>query len=391
MSTERRTLVIVFAIALGLRVLYAAVAANQPDAVPDPHTSDLAYAEKITSGTEWITTPYSPKAPGYPALLAVLYLLGFKQLWLTMFLQAVLGALTVVVFYRMCGTVLRGPIALVAALWFAASVHHMQYTNLFTPDALVVLLLIGVLSLVIRPFERMRFALLAGGIYAWLIHADPQFVLLFPLFAVLIFFFKTRHRILGAQYFFLFVTAILVLSAPWAVRNTVVYRQAVPIALEASKFFRPFKVFVSNSDGAIAGIEGRVARASRTHRIETNTVEFWRFARLHDGRAFESASVQRPPEPAWSLRHNLISSLSYGLILPFFVFGGIEAFRKRDRAVLMVAATVVTYFLMRAYLGGSERARLPVDPLIILIAFYGIQALVSRYRPAAEPAAAVSQ
>ncbi|MFQ5510239.1 MAG: glycosyltransferase family 39 protein [Candidatus Krumholzibacteriia bacterium] len=371
MTPERRTILVLFAIALGLRVLYAAFASTQPDIITGAVTGDLLYAREIVAGLDWIKTPYSPLAPGYPALLAILYLLAFKQLWLVLFYQSALGAATVLVLHRMGVDLLGKTMGLVAAVWFAGAVLHMQYTSLFTRDALAVFLLLLLLFFVIRPLRRMRFGLFTGIVYAALVHVDPQFVLLFPLLAVFILFFKSRHNILNLQYFFLFTAAVFLVSVPWAVRNQVVYRQAVPIALEASKYFRPFKVFTTEADKTVSQIERKISSASRSRRVQTNTTEFWRVTRT--GESSVTPTGDRPPaEPAWSLRHNLISAVSYGLLLPFFLLGIILAVRTRNRTALMIVATALYYFLMRAYLGGSERARLVADPLIVLVAFYGV-------------------
>ncbi len=378
MTPERRTILILFAIALGVRVLYTAFAGTQPDIMSGTVTGELNYAKKIASGLEWIKTPSSPLSPGYPVLLALFYLVSFKQLWMVLFFQSALGAATVLLLHRMGVDLLGKTMGLIAALWFAASVLHMQYSSLFTRDVLAVFLLLLTMFLIGRPLKRMRFAVVTGIAYAALIHVDPQFVLLFPLFAVFILLFKSRYNILNLQYFFLFASTVFLVSAPWTIRNQVVYRQVLPVSLEASKYFRPLKVFVSEKEKTITSIEQRIGTASRTRRIQTNTMEFWRFARFADTPNNGPAGAA-PAEPAWSLRHNLISIVSYGLLLPFFLVGMFLAIRKRARPVLMIGATVLIYYVMRAYLGGGERARLLADPLIILIAFYGIVSLTQRF------------
>ncbi len=379
MTPERRTILILFAIALGLRILYAAFASTQPDIMSGVATGELGYAQKIASGIEWIKTPYSPLAPGYPIVLAALYLLAFKQLWLVLFFQSAVGAATVLLLHRIAVGFLGKTMGLVAALWFAASALHMQYTSLFTRDVVAIFLLVLMIFLIVRPLKKMRFGLVAGVVYAALIHVDPQFLLLFPLFAIFILFLKSRHNILNLQYFFLFAATVFLVSSPWAIRNQIVYRQVVPVSLEASKYFRPLKVFVSDSQKTITSIEQRIENASRSRRIQTNTVEFWRVTRFVDSPSKGSGNTVRGGKPAWSLRHNLISTVSYGLLLPFFVFGMILAIRKRNRTALMIAATILTYYVMRAYLGGSERARLAADPLIVLMAFYAVLYIVRRF------------
>jgi len=384
MLTERRILLALFAIALGLRVLYGAILTTQPALVASSATSELSHAKEITSGIRWISEPFSPRAPGYPIVLAALYLLSIKQLWLVAFYQAILGALTVVVLYRLGRLFLGVGLATIAALWFALHVYHMHISYSFERDIVVVLLLMLVLLLVVRPFKRMRYAVIAGLVYTALVHVDSQYLLLLPLFALFVLF-KTRHGLINIQYLVLFLTVVVVASIPWTVRNYAVYGQPLPIGLEATRFLRPVKVAATAPGREISDIEGKIVRASRARLIEHNAVEFWRFARFRGEKSPEETgasktTVARFLEPAWSVRHDLVSILNFGVLLPFFLLGIVVAIRERNRTGLMIAAVTVAYFLMRAFLGGNERTRLPIDPLVILLAFYGIAALVRRFR-----------
>jgi hypothetical protein len=86
------------------------------------------------------------------------------------------------------------------------------------------------------------------------------------------------------------------------------------------------------------------------------------------------------------LRHNLISIINYGVLVPFFLVGIWLSVRNRSRAGLILAVASVVYYSIRAFYGGSERARLPIEPLIILLAFYAVIELYARYRASKAPA-----
>ncbi len=369
-------MLILFAVALGLRVLYGAFLANQPDLVPSPITSDLSYAKEIATGTRWFNEPLSPRSPGYPLVLASFYVVSAKHFWLMIFLQAILGALTVVLLYRI-GTRMLGPVfAVVAALWFAFHVFHMHVGHFFHRDILSVFLLTLLVYILTRPFKRMWYGLIAGIIFAALAHVDPQFLLLLPVFAIFILF-KSRHGFLNIQYLFLFFFAAIVISLPWTMRNNTIYGQPIPIGLEARKYLRPAKSVVTNPDKGLSELESKITRASRARLIERNTVEFWRFAKF-EGDVVESAdsTFGGGLEPAWSFRHNLVSILNYGILLPFFALGLVLVVRDRNRTGLMLATVTVAFFVMRMYLGGDERIRLAVDPFIVILAFYGISWMI---------------
>ena len=115
-----------------------------------------------------------------------------------------------------------------------------------------------------------------------------------------------------------------------------------------------------------------------------NIVEMWRVVKLGRGEP-------GTPEAGWSLRHNLISLVEYGLLLPFVLVGLVFAFREKSFAGLLCAGAVAAYSLTCFVYGGSERARLAVEPLLILLAFYGITRLVGVYsKRRVNDAAAVS-
>lgn len=389
MTLQNRIVLLLFATALGLRVLYAAALSTQPDFASNVVTSDLNYAREISSGFGWITEPYSPRSPGYPVVLASLYLLSAKQLWLIKFWQAVLGALTVVFVYRMGKLFLPGTLAVIAALWFGLYVHHMHLSTIFQRDILVVFLLVLLVFYLVRPFVKMRYAPIAGLVFAFLFHVDPQFVLLLPVL-ILIILFKSRHGLINVQYLFLFLTLFIVASVPWTIRDLGVYGQPIPVGLEAERYLRPAKTAVTEPGRGLSTLERKVVSASRADFIEINAVEFWRFARFHPdipaGINPEDPGAQAFIEPAWSLRHNLVTILNFGLVLPFFLVGIVFAVRNRNRETLMLTLIVLAYFFMRSYLGANERIRISVVPFIILVAFYGLMSLIRGARATGEEA-----
>jgi hypothetical protein len=76
----------------------------------------------------------------------------------------------------------------------------------------------------------------------------------------------------------------------------------------------------------------------------------------------------------------VVSLATYGLLLPFFLLGVWFSVKSRNRTGLVLAVAVAGMYLIRAFYGGSPRARLPAEPLIILLAFYAVVELYRRYR-----------
>ncbi len=381
MTNRRRTLLALFAIAFGLRILYAVLLSTHIEINPTPITPSVKYANEISSGFSWLAEPYSPKAPGYPVLLAVVFAFTGRSLWAGIILQAILGALTIVVIFHL-GEKLGGWLTgLLAAVWFSFSIHHLHFASFLERSILESLLLVLFLYILSRPFHRMRIAIVSGVVYSALVYVDPQYLLLFPLAAAFMLARATRHTLLNMQYFFLFSSCFLVLLLPWTVRNYFVYKQPIPVALEATRYLRP----LFGGQGDRAAISSRdeqiISRPSLAERFKSNTIEFWRIARFDGEQTKEDASAAPAKTRGyWSLRHNVSSIATYGLLLPFFILGIIAAIRERNRIGWFLTLTVLYYFLMRMLFGGSIQARLPIEPLITLLACYGILYLINALR-----------
>lgn len=389
MTPDRRMLLALFSIAFGLRVLYAAVIGTTPAINPSPGTYDYYVAKEIHDNTAWIGEPFTPTAPGYPLILAAAFrVLGVRQ-WVGILMQCFFGAMTALILYRIGERCLARGAGLLSALWFAFSVHQVHFTSLFVRDTLVVFALAWFLLTVVRRFVRMRQAVWSGIVYTFLIYLDPQFLVLLPVMVVYFAVFATHHRILNVQYVFLFLVTVVLVSVPWTVRNTLVYGEVIPIGLEAQRYIEPVTGWIT--PGEDGGAASGVIKAHPEGFLQ-NSLEYWRITRF-GGPDRPAAGVQEGAsgarlEPAWSLRHNLINIVTFGVLLPLALAGLVMAWRYRNRTVLLLTLVIATHWLLHAVIGATERDRIAVEPLVILIAFYGLLAVVRTARSSPSPAAA---
>ncbi|MDH3197260.1 MAG: glycosyltransferase family 39 protein [Candidatus Krumholzibacteria bacterium] len=364
MTPDRRTLLALFAIAFGLRLLYAAVVGTSPDINPNPSSFDYRVAQRIHDNLAWIGQPFTPSAPGYPLALALVFRVLGVGLWRALIFNAAVGAAMTFFMYRIGEQRLGRNVGLFSALWLGLYVHHMHLASIVIRDTLVAGLFLWFVFIVARPFHRMRNAVWAGVLYAALTFVEPMLLLLLPIVVVFLALYATGHRILSLQYAFLFVSTVFILNVPWTIRNYAVYGEPVVIALEWSRYL-PGAV---RPDAAFAPDARRADR--RGAGLWHNAREFWRVVRSSDSPGDPARGVG--PEPAWSLRHNAISLVNYGLLLPFAIAGAVIAVRRRRGVAAVLVGFVVSYFALRLFVGGGERARLPAEPLIILLAFYGL-------------------
>ena len=378
MTPDRRTLLALFSLAFGLRILYAVVFGDDPNVVRD--TYGLRIAARMVESFDWISTPFAPTAPGYRMLLAAAFKLFGVGWWTAVLLNAVLGAITTLFVYRIGERLLGRRVGLVSALWLGLSVGQMQLASLAMRDVLVIFLLTWLAYALARPFFRMRTALWVAFLSTLLIHTEPMFLVLLPVLFVFLAWKSTHHRALSVQYVLLFTTALFAFFLPWTVRNLIVYHDVVPVALEAQRYTAPVARLLRDEGPETVAPPGSI-------RIEkpgffANEREFWRVVRLTETPG--DPARRMPAEPAWSLRHNATSLINYGVLLPFFIVGVVFAWVRRHRAALVPAAIAVSYAVLRGFLGVDDAARLWVDPMIILVAFYGLNVLLDLRTAAGE-------
>ncbi len=363
MTPDRRTLFALFALAFGVRILYAALVT--PTVVDDPTTWSFVVARRIAGSLDWIGTPFTSRAPGFILALAAWFSVVGAGLWRAIVFNAFVAAATTVFIYRIGEQRLRPGVGRVAAVWFALYAHHVHFSTLVTRDVLTVFLVMWLAHLSVRPFHRMRTAVWCGVVFTALVHVEPRFLWLGPVLAAGYALGATHHRVLNLRFAVLFVATFFALTTPWMVRNGLVYREPIPVALEAAKVLRPVgRALGWDAPGRLAPATPRAEpRATRWRRA---AVEFWRVVRLRP-----TPRAGAPAEPAWSLRHNVISLLQYGLLLPLAALAVWRGLRRRDRAVTGLATGVLAWFVVCTIWGGGEAARLPVEPILILLGVHG--------------------
>src|SRR6185295_12579628 len=95
---------------------------------------------RMAHDLSWISTPFSPKAPGYLMLLAAAFSIFGVSWWTAVGLNAFLGGLTTFFLYRV-GERRIGPRAgLIAAIWLGLSAHQIMFASFAMRDTTVTFL-----------------------------------------------------------------------------------------------------------------------------------------------------------------------------------------------------------------------------------------------------------
>lgn len=398
--------VVIILCAFSLRLIYVLQLRDSP--LFDSPTMDARYhdewAQAIASGEIFIEGPYF-RAPLYPALLATVYKVFGYSYVAPRVIQAILGALSCGLLF-LIGLRVFGRVVGAVAGFVAAGYWMLIYFDgeLLIPSLIIFLdlMLIYTLLLASKAPGRLVYGL-AGVVLGLTAIARPNVLLFGP--AVVAWLIVLYRREFGrAVTYALCVTAgCLLVIAPITIRNYLVGKDAVLIASQGGVNF-----YIGNSseaDGITAivpgtsggwwgGYYGAIERAeqARGRKLKPSEVsryyygEAWKFIREQPGaylrllgwklglfwtrweisnnKGIYFWTEQFTPVVRWL-------PLGFGVIGPLGIVGLVLCWRRRAALfplwgfVLVYMAGVVLFFC-------TARYRMPVVPVLILLAAYAV-------------------
>ncbi len=399
-SHYRRALLIIFMVALVLRMMVAVI---HPFFLPD--SADYsALGKAIAAGQTYeVHGQFASRMPGYPVFIAgFYYFFGVHHLPILL-VQAVLGALTAI-FTATLGRTISPATGLVAGaltamdplgIGFAASLlSEPLFTSLFILSLILLLRVMPPLSAgTLTRLENKWWPWAWARLWLWIVFAVVWAIAiyvraevslcLFPLLAWSIFVAKSGtarwQSILGGG---LSLLVVLLCLLPWWVRNYAIFHQ---------DFFRfstlqGISLYESVYSGATGGprqsdlvIPPSIARLNESQRDLAWTHRAFADMAQHPMRVIRLAFVKvaRTWSPWLHAKEyanpwvNAVLILWYG---PLFVLAGIGLFRYRKKSPLfgVLLIPIVYFTCMHAVFLGSVRYRVPVMPLVMVLAAIGM-------------------
>ena len=74
----------------------------------------------------------------------------------------------------------------------------------------------------------------------------------------------------------------------------------------------------------------------------------------------------------WSLKHNIVNIIFYGILLPFFIFSLIFNFNKKSLDIKYFLYIILYQCVIHTFIWSRVRYRHPIDPLIIIFGVNGM-------------------
>jgi 4-amino-4-deoxy-L-arabinose transferase-like glycosyltransferase len=356
----------------------------------------VSLAERILDGSGFVDSngTQSVRAPLFPALLAATIYLDGGDRVLGHLLGALLGVAAVWLVYGLGREIFADRrIALYGALIAALYPGSVTYSAMLETETLYIVFFLAVLLISVRLVNSPRVALAAGlGVSGGLAALTRAvFVPFFPLLLLVLWFVRIKE---GWHWFRQILVAgvlFLIVLLPWGVRNFQIHHRVVPVSTFAGQSLllgnNPFSSgttrLADGFDGWLADrIENRMGRPpEELTEIERADVS-WDIAMdyiLNHPRRFAELLVRKahvlliyPITNSDSyIPAQMIGVLSDLVLLLAAAAGWVLSSRKRAW-VRGILAICVFFAVVHIVLHAEARYRLPLTPLLCMLAGVGI-------------------
>jgi len=242
--------------------------------------------------------------------------------------------------------------------------------------------------------------------FSFLFHIDERYFSYFPLIVFLIMMFGYSDVINRVKRGAIFSLFICLLMLPWLIRNYLVHNEIVILSTRTMNITNGIfnydddivkfdhtgsrELSVLQIDSVLTGLKTHFSAGDRIPKDQIEEmrkgkfphsyssienyfnrfIDLWRPVKLSSNYYMGGFSYMGP----WSLKHNLATSLTYGILLPF-LFIGLYRLIKQNKLIFIVFSSVLVYhsiihMLFIPYT--RDRYRIPVESIVIILGIYGM-------------------
>jgi hypothetical protein len=395
-----RSLAIILGVALlGRLVVLVDVAAHRPNNWLFSHpyemgllATSLLHGHGFSSPFGIPTGPTALVAPGYPTLIAALFLVfgtdTFASEIAIIALQILVSLVTIWLMMRIARQVLDDRTAILAGAFWALSLPLLWIPAIFWETSLSACALPAMILLALRCCRRPAIAtwLLLGSFAAVVALINPA---LLPSLVAIMAGTAWHTRRVARTAPLLGLLALLLLFSPWPIRNALQFHAFIPLRSTAG-----FELWMGNRPGATGFLDeslfpmyNRQELASYVAKGEVaytsdKSAQAWQYIRAHPA-VFLDLSLRRCFR-FWSGTGNVdwprIDEL-HALLTSMLGFTGIVfLYRNHMRVFALLMALPLLLFPLPYYITHAEfRYRLNLDPLLTLLAAYAVTQIAAQW------------
>jgi 4-amino-4-deoxy-L-arabinose transferase-like glycosyltransferase len=352
-------------------------------------SNGLSFAEGNYFPTTFEDVSYMIVGPGIPLLVAGSKLIFDDPIWPVLVLNCLVSSLLVLVLYKLGKAFINAKAGLILAFWSVFNFSLIRVNNQILKEPYLITL-VPLITLMIIFLSRNRYVVLntvaSSILFSVLIHIDERYFVYFPIVVVAILLSSKVHRRL--RYALLWVAILIVSMSPWTIRNYMQFGEIVILTPRTTSFTSKLwgtnwgKNHFEDNDKRETRILYRMERANDAAvKAGVDVHEYGRIEKYY--RAFyhywkpmyvKTTFIQYGFRPVkWSFSHNLSGFVFYGVFLLFYMLGFVYAWIRRNYPILFLATIPLLHSLLHtAMIWPLERYRIPVNSLLVLVAFWFI-------------------
>jgi len=411
----RRILILFFLLSLSVRIIFGVyyylkygTSNFADDWAYIKFTEEMLRQGIFVPDISGLTQTKSGITPFYPFLIFLSFKIFGIQYLPLIILNAVFSSFITVIIYYIGKYSFNKNVGILSALWTIFYVNSVRWVPTILKENLIQFLFaLFILLLLLYLTENRSLIILTviSFIFTLLIHTDERYVVYYVVLTTVMFIVKglnIKQKMLSFVYMNIL---ILLLMLPWLIRNYEVYQRPVILSERTANitdklfgykndnyFSQEIQISDATLDSIVKGLPvydmtmynliqrgisygSYPVRYSNVQKMYTDFKELWRPFRFSNMWVSEGFR----PEGKWSFSHNISIILTYGLLLPFFLIGLYFCFKERNESLPILFGIVIIHTIIHtAFVLSQNRYRIPIDVIIIVVAFYGLTQLLSK-------------
>lgn len=354
----------------------------------------LYFGEQIALGNwnaDWPGhLPFMQVGPALPSVIAGAIKVFHNPVWPVYIYNIFLTSLVVGVLFYIGKLVFNSKVAWLLAFWGIFYVDYFKYNPHLLKEATTYLFFPMSIYLLFKSYinEHVNKYIITSAIsFTWLIHADERYIIYIPIIILSFLLNKTCKFSVSLRNSIFWLSTVFVLCTPWTMRNYHVHRQVVLISPRTTAFTS--KLWGSNllksefnSESAVYSHINRYSNAEElgmpyrvSPRLYGPTERYYRaFINFWQPTYFRPTYIQYGYRfQKWSLRHNILGLVFYGIFLPFYILGFFWLAKEKQWFGICIAVIPIFHSIIHTImLWPLERYRSPVVFCVVLVALWAI-------------------
>lgn len=333
--------------------------------------------------------PTSFRPPVYPSFLALIYKIFGRNILIARLVQAIIGSITVCLFYLIAENIFNRTTALLSGIFTALYMIFIFYTKFMLSETFFsfILALTIYLIITVKGPGLIRFFLI--GLSCGALTLTRSSGLFMPAITFIVFWNKAKTMGWPGKKTLPVTLALLISFAavitPWTVRNYMAHKAFVPISTNGGL----------NMYQAVHPVDGKIPEmgprrdavadkgfliqdeVKRNNYFLRQAIEVYKNDFRGALKSYATRFLFFWNIIDWNATDGNIINYHFIFIMPFAIFGIVFSLKNRKNAS-PILLTILYFFSLILLFQGAPRFRMPIDGYIIIFGAYGIYELVKR-------------